>query len=67
MFLTQSTLSCAASYFTIPINARTYHRTYHQVPQFRPKQAFAMFERMINDLPFDQDTATPLIGTHEEL
>ena len=46
---------------------RTYHRTYHQVPQFRPKQAFAMFERMINNLPFDQDTPTALTGTHEEL
>jgi len=27
----------------------------HMVPQFRPVQAFAMFERMIKHLPFDND------------
>ena len=27
----------------------------HMVPQFRPVQAFAMFERMIKNLPFDND------------
>ena len=29
----------------------------HMVPQFRPKQAYAMFQRYINGQPFDEDTA----------
>ena len=35
----------------------------HMVPQFRPVQAFAMFERMIKNLPFDSDPTSP----HPEL
>jgi hypothetical protein len=32
----------------------------HMVPQFKPEIAFAMFERMVKNIPFDQDG-------HEEL